>query len=56
VGGQVEVRRERLGRAALVVVLEGERPGLVLPRDVVEVEELGELPLRVVGEADVLMG
>jgi len=40
---------------AVAVLLERERARLVLPDDAVEVEELGELPLRVVREADLLV-
>ena len=52
VGRQVEVRPEGLGRLAGAVPLEGEFGGLVLPGNPVEVEQLGELPLGVVSEAD----
>jgi hypothetical protein len=55
VRGQVEVGCERLDRIALPVGLEREGARLVLPRDPVEVEELGELPLGVVREADLLV-
>jgi hypothetical protein len=44
-----------LDRLGVLVPLEGELPGLVLPGDPVEVEQLGELALRVVGEADPLV-
>src|SRR6476619_3798639 len=54
-GREVEVRRESLGGIPLEIQLEGERPGLVLPRDPVEVEQFRELPLRVVREADLLV-
>jgi hypothetical protein len=40
---------------ALAVLLEGERARLVLPDDAVEVEQLGELALRVVREPDLLV-
>ncbi|MHB8463939.1 MAG: hypothetical protein ACYDH6_17685 [Acidimicrobiales bacterium] len=52
VGRQVEVGAERLRRVALTVPFENERLGLVLPGDAVEVEQLGELALRVVREPD----
>jgi hypothetical protein len=55
VRGQVEVRRERLRGIAIAVPLEREGARLVLPRDRIEVEELRELPLRVVREADGLV-
>src|SRR5207244_5357488 len=53
---QVEVGSERLRRLPVAVRLEDERARLVLPRDAVEVEQLRELTLRVVGEADALVG
>jgi Icc protein len=43
--GEVEVGRERLDDAALVVALEDERARLVLPRHAVVVEDLRALPL-----------
>jgi hypothetical protein len=52
IGRQIEVGRERLGRPALAVPLEDEGPRLVVPDDPVEVEELGELQLGIVREAD----
>jgi hypothetical protein len=55
VAGEVEVGTEGLDRASLLVPLKRELRGLVLPVDAVEVEQLGELPLRVVGEADPLV-
>ena len=55
VGREVEVGTEGLDGIALAVALENERTGLVLPRDAVEVEELGELALGVVREARVLV-
>ena len=42
-------------RSALAVQLQRELDGLVLPDDPVKIEQLGELPLRVVGEADALV-
>ncbi len=56
VRGQEEVGRERLRGVAVAVALEDEGARLVLPRDVVEVEQLRELPLGVVREVDVLVG
>ena len=55
VRGEVEVGRERLHRVAVAVTLERERARLVVPLDAVEVEQLRELPLRVVREADLLV-
>lgn len=52
---KVEVGSEGLRRIAVTIAFEDELPGLVLPRDVVEVEQLGELPLRVVREPDPLV-
>jgi hypothetical protein len=48
--GQVEVRREILGRDALPVPGEGEGPRFVLPGNTVEIEEKGELTLTVVSK------
>src|SRR4029453_9267226 len=47
---------ERLHGVALAITLEHERPGLVVPLDGVEVEELRELSFRVVREAHLLVG
>jgi hypothetical protein len=47
---KVEVGRERLERPTLLVGVEHERARLVVPLDAVEVEELGEAPLGVMGE------
>src|SRR5680860_1844631 len=47
VRAEIEVGRETLHRVVVDVAFEGERPRLVLPVDAVEVEELGELALRV---------
>src|SRR5262249_115127 len=47
---EVEVGRERLPQAPVVVVLELERVRLVLPGDAVRVEELGHLLLGRMGE------
>ena len=44
--------RERLGRCAVTRPLQHEGAGLVLPDDPVEVEELGELELGIVREAN----
>ena len=52
---EIEVGRERLRGPAVAIPLERERARLVLPRDGVEVEQLRELPLRVVREADGLV-
>src|SRR5690606_7841175 len=49
---EIEVGSEPLDRFSIVVELDGERLGLVLPGDAVEVEEEGELPLAVVCERD----
>src|SRR3954452_1181201 len=49
---QVEVGCEALRRAAVAVPLEIERPGLVLPIDLIEVEQLRELALAGVGETE----
>ena len=49
--GQVEVGREGLDHAALVVLLEHERVRLVLPRHAVVVEHLRTLTFHIVGEA-----
>src|SRR4029450_4419081 len=43
--GQEEVRGEPLDHAALLAPLEVERPGLVVPVDLVEVQQAGELAL-----------
>ena len=53
--GEVEVRGERLRGFAVTIPLERERARLVLPRDRIEVEELRELSLRVVREANGLV-
>src|SRR6266536_4929310 len=55
VRGEIEVRGESLRRAPVTVTLERERTRLVLPLDAVEVEELRELALGVVGEAHTLV-
>src|SRR5205823_11741319 len=52
VRGEVEVGGEPLGHVALGVPVDVERAGLVLPFDLVEVEEPGELPFGVVGKGD----
>ncbi len=49
---EVEVGREAGSRFAIVVELDGERGGFVLPRQTVEVEESGKLTLAVVGKSD----
>jgi hypothetical protein len=49
-GGEVEVGRESLGRIAVAVPLDVEGRGLVLPTDLIEVEQLCELPFAVVGK------
>ena len=54
--GQVEVGREALGRVALAVPVDVEGRGLVAPLDLVEVQQLRELPLAVVSEPDLLRG
>jgi hypothetical protein len=55
VGREVEVGRESLRRVAVAVVFERERARLVVPRNRVEVEQLRELSLGVVREADLLV-
>ena len=50
--GKVEVGRERANRGALLVPFDGKRRRLVVPLDVVEVEEARELPLALVSEVD----
>src|SRR6202049_4256156 len=55
VRGQVEVGCECLGGIALPVALQHELTRFVLPRDVVEVEQLRELPLGVVREPHLLV-
>jgi len=47
---QIEVRREALCGKAIPVPFDVERPRLVLPLDLVEIEKPGKLPLRVVRE------
>ncbi len=47
---EIEVRREGLEHAAVLVLLEDEGVRLVLPGDSVEVENPGAFDLRVVGE------
>jgi hypothetical protein len=47
---EVEVRRHRLDQPAVLVVGEREGARLVLPRQAGGIEQLGELPLRVVRE------
>jgi hypothetical protein len=53
--GEVEVRREAPDGVAMTVPLDVESGGLVLPRDLVEVEKLCELALAVVCEMNALM-
>src|SRR5215471_5101099 len=48
--GEVEVGRERLHHAAVLVLFEHEGPGLVFPRNVVIVEHLRALQFRGAGE------
>jgi len=45
-----------LGRPARTVPVDIERGGLVVPRDLIEVQQLRELPLAVVREADAFVG
>src|SRR5207302_1190362 len=52
---QIEVGCERLHGLAVAVTFQRERARLVLPLDAVEVEELRELPLRVVRESDLVV-
>jgi hypothetical protein len=49
---EIEVRREALCRLAVGIPGDVEGRWLVLPRDLIEVQELGELPLAVVGKGD----
>src|ERR1051325_3448765 len=56
VGLEVEVRGEPLDHVALGVPLEVERPRLVLPIDLVEVEQPGELSLTGVSEGNEVAG
>jgi hypothetical protein len=53
--GQVEVGCEALARVAVPVPFDIETGGFVAPRDLIEVEQLGELALAVVGEVDALV-
>jgi hypothetical protein len=53
--GQVEIGRETLRRISLAIPLDVERRGLVVPIDLVEVEQLRELTLAVVSELDALV-
>ena len=48
--GEVEVRRERFGDAAVLVLFEDERSRLVLPGHAVVVQHLGALELGLVRE------
>ncbi len=48
--GQVEVGRDRLAHAAVVVAAEHERVGLVLPANAQSVESSGALDLGLMGE------
>src|SRR5204863_8520031 len=52
---QVEIGTERLHGTAVTVAFQRERARLVGPFDAVEVEQLGELALGVVSEADELV-
>src|SRR5215204_596185 len=53
---QEEVRREALNHVPIAVPLEVERPGLVVPFDLVEVQQPGELALAGVREGDRVAG
>jgi hypothetical protein len=53
---EVEIRREALGRVPVPVPRDLEAAGLVLPPDFVEIQQLGELALAVVGKLDLLVG
>jgi hypothetical protein len=55
VGREIEVRPESSPRVAVVIPLEGELARFVLPGDAVEVEQVGELALRGMGEANRLV-
>jgi hypothetical protein len=50
--GKIEVRREPLRGSAPTVPVDVERRGFVVPRDLVEVEQLPELSFTVVCEAN----
>lgn len=52
IGRQVEVGGKALGDIAVGVPVDVERGGLVVPIDLVEIEEPGELAFGVVGEGD----
>ncbi len=52
--GEIEVGREIFGRLAIFIELNWEAFRLVIPRNAVEVEKKGELPLTVVSELDFL--
>ena len=54
--GEVEVRGEALGRVAVAVPVDLEGRRLVVPVDLVEVQELGELTFAVMGELDLFVG
>jgi hypothetical protein len=54
--GQVEVRGEALSSLAGPVPVDVERRGLVVPRDLIEIQQLRELPLAVVSEANQFVG
>jgi hypothetical protein len=53
---KVEVRREALGSVAVAIPLDIERGRLVLPLDLIEIEQLRELLLAVVSEPNALVG
>lgn len=52
---EIEVRRETLCRVPLTIPIDVEGRRLVFPRDLIEVQKLGELAFTVVGELDGLV-
>jgi hypothetical protein len=53
--GEVEIRGESLGCISVVIPIDLERGGLVIPRDLIEVQQLCELTLAVVCEGDTVV-
>jgi hypothetical protein len=53
--GQIEIRRKAARWVAMPVPFDVEGGWFVLPSDLIEVEQLCELPLAVVGESDALV-
>jgi hypothetical protein len=52
--GKVEIRSKELAGCAFVIPFDGELLRLVLPRDIVEIEESRELALALVSEIDLV--